>query len=128
MEGRLSTGRKAARIALYAVAVIAIAGGALQMALGAPEATARLDNVHRFLAGVYLGVGFICLWAAATIRRQDSLVGLIGLGVLLSAVGRLVSMAIVGLPEPSAPWIAYLVVELALAATLGLAWLRIRRE
>ena len=30
----------------------------------------RLDNVHRFMAGVYLSMGFICFWAAWTIRVQ----------------------------------------------------------
>ncbi|MDB5731038.1 MAG: hypothetical protein JWQ03_933, partial [Variovorax sp.] len=41
------------RIALLLVAAIAMAGGALQLFLGQPETSPRLDNVHRFMAGVY---------------------------------------------------------------------------
>ena len=48
---------------------LALSGGGLQMYLGQPETTPRLDNVHRFLAGIYLGCGLICLWAAITVRR-----------------------------------------------------------
>jgi len=31
---------------------------------------AGLDNVHRFMAGIYLATGLICFWAAYTIRQQ----------------------------------------------------------
>src|SRR5262245_27586498 len=82
------------------------------MYLGQPETTPRLDNVHRFLAGIYLGSGLICLWAAITVRQQPTLVLLLGLAVLLAGMGRLWSMRVVGLPEPVAVWIGYLVPEL----------------
>jgi hypothetical protein len=84
------------------------------MYLGQPETTQRLDNVHRFLAGLYLGCGLICAWAAITIRRQDTLVYLIAIAVFLGGVGRLVSISQVGLPEPAAVWLGYLVPELVL--------------
>ena len=42
------------RVCLFLVAAIAIFGGALQMYLGQPNTEPRLDNVHRFMAGVYL--------------------------------------------------------------------------
>ena len=38
-------------------------GGTLQMYLGQPDTTPRLDNVHRFMAGIYLGSALIALWA-----------------------------------------------------------------
>jgi hypothetical protein len=53
---------------LFLAAAIAIFGGSLQMILGQPDTLPRLDNVHRFMAGVYLGTGVICLWAGITVR------------------------------------------------------------
>ena len=103
------------QVCLFLFAAIALSGGALQMYLGQPETTPRLDNVHRFLAGIYLGCGLICLWAAITVRQQRTLVLLLGLAVLLAGMGRLWSMRLVGLPEPPALWIGYLVPELLVA-------------
>ena len=99
------------QICLFLFAAIAIFGGTLQMYLGEPDTTPRLDNIHRFLAGVYLACGLICFWAAWTVRQQNVLVFLIALAGILGATGRLVSMSKVGLPEPSTPWIIYLLVE-----------------
>ena len=89
------------QVCLFLFAAIALSGGALQMYLGQPETTPRLDNVHRFLAGIYLGCGLICLWAAITVRQHRTLVLLIGLAVFLAGCGRLLSISIVGLPEPA---------------------------
>ena len=100
------------QICLLLVAAIALFGGPLQMYLGEPETTPRLDNVHRFLAGIYFGCGLICLWAGITVRQQGTLVILIGLAVFLAGSGRLLSMSIVGLPDPPAVWLGYLVPEL----------------
>lgn len=82
------------------------------MYLGQPQTAPRLDNVHRFMAGVYFSTGVICLWAAITVRQQGVLVYLLGLGVLLAGTGRLVSISQVGIPEPTALWLGYLVPEL----------------
>ena len=100
------------QVCLFLFAAIGLSGGALQMYLGQPETTPRLDNVHRFLAGIYLGSGLICLWAAITVRQQRTLALLLGLAVLLAGMGRLWSMRLVGLPEPPALWLGYLVPEL----------------
>ena len=100
------------QVCLFLVAAIAIFGGSLQMYLGQPDTSPRLDNVHRFMAGVYLSTGIICLWAAITIRQQGVLVYLLALGVLLAGIGRLVSIRKVGLPKPTAVWLGYLVPEL----------------
>lgn len=117
-----TTGRqRVVQVCLFLVAAIAVFGGALQMFLGQPDTTPRLDNVHRFMAGVYLSMGFISAWAAITIRQQGALVYLIALGVAMAAVGRLVSMSQVGLPEPAATWIGYLVPELVVPIILVLA-------
>jgi len=89
-------------------------GGALQMSLGQPDTEPRLDNVHRFMAGVYFSTGLIALWAGVTVRQQGTLVYLLALGVLLAGIGRLVSIRRVGLPEPHAVWLGYLIPELLL--------------
>lgn len=116
------TGRqRVVQVSLFLVAAISIFGGTLQMFLGQPDTTPRLDNVHRFMAGVYLSMGFIAAWTAVTIRQQGTLVYLIALGVAMAAVGRLVSMSQVGLPEPAATWIGYLVPELIVPVILVLA-------
>src|SRR5881392_971645 len=104
-EVPLSIGQHIEQVGLFLVAAIAIFGGSLQMYLGQPGTSARLDNVHRFMAGVYLSTGFISLWAAVTIRQQGTLVYLLALGVLFAGIGRLVSISQVGLPDPPAVWL-----------------------
>ncbi len=103
------------------MSTIALFGDALQMYLGEPETTPHLDNVHRFMAGVYLGTGFIGMWAGATIRQQSTLVYLIAVSVFCAGVGRLVSISKVGLPEPSAVWLAYLIPELLVPCVMVVA-------
>ena len=109
------------RICLFLVAVIAMTGGALQMYLGQPDTLPRLDNVHRFMAGVYFSTEVINLWAGITIRQQGTLIYLLALGVLLAGIGRLVSINRVGLPKPAAVWLGYLVPELTLPFVIALA-------
>lgn len=113
------------QICLFLFATIAILGGTLQMILGQPATTPRLDNVHRFMAGIYFSMGLICFWAGYTVRTQKTLVYLIAFGVLYAAAGRLVSIFIVGLPEPAALWLGYLVPELLVPPILAFAqWKR----
>jgi hypothetical protein len=109
------------RVCLFLVAAIAMFGGALQFLRGQPDTTPALDNVHRFMAGVYFSTGFISLWAAITIREQGTLVYLLALGVLLAGIGRLLSIRRVGLPKPSAVWLGYLIPELALPFVISIA-------
>ncbi len=115
------TSQRVVQVCLFLVAAIAMFGGALQMYLGQPDTSPRLDNVHRFMAGVYFSTGLINLWAALTIRRQGTLVYLLALGVLLAGIGRLVSISQVGLPEPAAVWLGYLIPELLLPVVMALA-------
>ena len=122
------TSQRIVQVCLFLVAAIAIFGGLLQMYLGEPASSPRLDNVHRFMAGVYLSTGFINLWAAATIRSQGKLVYLLALGVLLAGIGRLVSIGQVGSPEPAAVWVGYLVPELLLPFVIGLAHMATNRD
>ena len=115
------------QICLFLLAAIGMFGGALQMVLGQPGTTPRLDNVHRFMAGIYFGSALIALWAGVTVRRQGTLVFLIAIGVFLGAVGRLVSMSQVGLPEPPAVWIGYLLPELVVPWIIVIAHTMARR-
>jgi hypothetical protein len=117
----LPISQRTTQVCLFIVAAIALFGGALQMVLGQPQTTVRLDNVHRFMAGVYFSVGLINFWAAWTIRQQGTLVYLLALGVLLAGIGRLVSIAQLGLPQPHGLWLGYLVPELALPFVIALS-------
>ena len=124
----LSVSQHTARIGLLLFAAIAIFGGTLQMYLGQPDTSPRLDNVHRFMAGIYLGTGFICLWAGLTIRTQGVLVYLVALGVLLAGAGRLISIGVVGLPQPAAVWLGYLIPELVEPFVIAAAHYSSRRR
>jgi len=124
----MAVSQRIVQVCLFLVAAIAMFGGALQMYLGQPDTTPRLDNVHRFLAGVYFSTGLINFWAAATIRRQGTLIFLLALGVLLAGLGRLVSMSQVGLPQPAALWLGYLVSELLLPIVITAAHVATHRR
>jgi hypothetical protein len=109
------------QVCLFLIAAIAIFGGAVQMFLGEPETSPRLDNIHRFMAGIYFSAGVIGLWAAITIRKQNTLVFLLALAAFLGGVGRLVSISQVGLPEPAGVWIGYMTPELLLPVVMVIA-------
>jgi hypothetical protein len=70
----------------------------------------------------------ISLWAAWTIRSQGTLVYLLALGVMLAGIGRLVSISRVGLPEPHAVWLGYLIPELLLPIVIAAAHYASTRE
>ena len=124
----MPTSQRIVQICLFIVGTIAILGGALQMFLGQPDTAPRLDNVHRFMAGVYFSTGLINFWAAVTIRSQGTLVYLLALGVFLAGTGSLVSMSQVGLPEPAVVWLGYLIPELMLPVVIALAHTASRRN
>ena len=113
--------QRVVQVCLFIVAAIAMSGGALQFVLGQPDTSPRLDNVHRFMAGVYFSTGLISLWAAWTIQQQGTLVYLLAAGVMLAGIGRLVSIGKVGLPEPHAVWLGYLIPELLLPIVIAAA-------
>jgi hypothetical protein len=127
-DGPIRTSQRVVQVCLFLVAAIAMLGGALQMYLGQPDTSPRLDNVHRFMAGVYFSTGLINFWAAMTIRRQGTLVFLLAFGVLFAGIGRLVSISQVGLPEPAAVWLGYLVPELLLPVIIAVAHLSTTRS
>jgi Domain of unknown function (DUF4345) len=124
----LPASRRIIQICLFLVAAIALTGGALQMYLGQPLTAPRLDNVHRFMAGVYFGSGLIALWAGLTIRQQGTLIYLIAFNVFLAGIGRLVSISQVGLPEPATVWLGYLIPELLVPCIIVVAQLAGRKS
>jgi len=127
-NSQLLASQRVVQICLFLFAAIGFIGGTLQMYLGQPETTPRLDNVHRFLAGVYLGTAIICLWAGMTVRRQGTLVYLLAVGVILAGSGRLLWISQVGVPEPSALWLGYLVPELLVPCIMVVAQIVVQRH
>jgi len=121
MEPALSASQIVVRVCLFIVSAIALFGGSLQMYLGQPDTSPRLDNVHRFMAGIYLSTGVISLWAALTVRQQGVLIYLLALGVFVGGCGRLLSMSMVGVPAPRAVWLGYLVPELLIPIVMATA-------
>ncbi|WP_224367398.1 DUF4345 domain-containing protein [Hyalangium versicolor] len=124
----LRASQRTVQVCLFLVAAIAMFGGTLQMYLGQPDTTPRLDNIHRFMAGVYFSTGLICFWAAMTIRQQGTLVYLLAFGVLAAGIGRLVSISQVGLPQPAATWLGFLIPELLLPVVITLAQMASQRQ
>tara|TARA_B100000959_G_C14471065_1_gene415093 strand:- start:76 stop:468 length:393 start_codon:yes stop_codon:yes gene_type:complete len=109
-NNKFSLAQRIIQICLFLLALITLYGGALQMYLGEPETTARLDNIHRFMAGVYFSMGPLAIWAAITIRKQNELIYLLSFSIFMAGLGRLISMSIVGLP--SKIFLIYLIPEL----------------
>ena len=120
-EAPLLASQLVVQVCLFLFAAIAMLGGALQMVLGQPDTSPRLDNVHRFMAGVYVSTGLTSLWAAITIRQQGTRVYLLALGALLAGMGRLVSISKVGLPKPASVRLGYLIPELVLPIVIAVA-------
>ena len=121
-NGPLLLSQRIIQICLFLFAFIALLGGAVQFNLGEPDVNARLDNIHRFMAGVYFGCGTICAWAGWTVRKQQTLILLIAFTVFTAGMGRVLSMSKVGIPEPHSLWLGYLVPELTLPVVVVIAY------
>ncbi len=98
-------------IAVMSSIMLLINGAALPQ--GAVEKMpGRLDNILRYMAGLYLGLGVICLWMAFTMNQQSTLVYFVALTVFLGALGRIISIGEQGMPGKM--FYAYLIAELVL--------------
>lgn len=110
------------RIIFIALAGLAISGGTLSLwkgsALPGVNAVPELDNVYRFMAGMYLGTGIICLWMAYTLENQGALVYLMALTVFLAGTGRCISLSLKGISNKK--FYLYTVAELVLAMVITL--------
>jgi len=86
------------QIILGILSVICFLGGANILIKGAgyflpkeipPQVT--LDNVIRFLSGVYFGMGFLVAWAVFNVQEINDLIYFLGIVVCCSGLGRLYS-------------------------------------
>ncbi|MFF8934625.1 DUF4345 family protein [Streptomyces paradoxus] len=103
------------RVSLLLTTAIIIAGAGLQIVQGASEGDATADHIHRFMAGVYIGWAPLFAWAAATIRSQGILVYFLAVPIFLGALGRLLSIALNGLPVRPAEFLSFGALELIIA-------------
>jgi Domain of unknown function (DUF4345) len=90
--------------------------------LYAPLAMPRspvLDSNLRFFAGVWLGLGTALLWLIPTIERQTVLYRALWGAVFLGGIGRLLSIAFVGLPPVS--YLGFTALEI-IGAPLFIYW------
>src|SRR6188508_796988 len=55
-----------------------------------------LDNLFRFLSGIYFGLGFMMAWVVLNFNKVDDLIYFIGIVVVFSGLGRLYSSIKVG--------------------------------
>ena len=93
------------KIILSAVTTICFLGGINLMTKGTkaflPDTLPlqpRLDNLFRFLSGIYLGLGFLMLWVTIHSDQVGNLLYFIGITVLFSGLGRFYSRIKVGSP------------------------------
>ncbi|MEV6321609.1 DUF4345 domain-containing protein [Nocardia sp. NPDC051787] len=106
------------RACLVLATVIVIAGGLLQMVQGASAGDATADHIHRFMAGIYIGWAPLLAWTAVTIRSQGLLVYFLAAPIFFGFVGRMISIALEGLPTRPAEFLSFAALELILAVVI----------
>jgi len=91
------------RVLLGLVTLICLLGGLNLLVKGVasflPESLPKqsvLDNLFRFLSGIYFGLGFLMLWVDFNFIQVSNLIYFIGIVVILSGLGRLYSRLKVG--------------------------------
>lgn len=104
------------------VSLICLLGGANLLIKGAgyflPANVPKqvvLDNVVRFLAGIYFGMGFLLAWAVCHVYEVNDLIYFLGMVVCFSGLGRLYSRIKVG------PGSKYLLFVMLFEILLGIA-------
>lgn len=75
-----------------------------------------LDNLFRFLSGIYFGLGFLMAWVVFHFHELGSLIYFIGIVVIFSGLGRLYSKIKVGSAGKYFEYI--MVVEIILGASI----------
>ena len=93
----------ALQILLGIVSLICLLGGTNLLIKGAgtflPATTPSqriLDNLFRFLSGIYFGLGFLMAWVVFNFSEVHDLIYFIGIVVIFSGLGRLYSRIKVG--------------------------------
>ena len=113
--------KRALQITSALLGIVPVATGLMQLmgvhdplyaGLHLPE-DATLDSNMRFLAGIWLGLGLANLWLVPRIERETSLFRALWLMIFLGGVGRLLSMAFVGLPM--LPFVGFTALEVVCA-------------
>jgi hypothetical protein len=91
------------QILLSVVSLICLLGGMNLLLKGAdfflPDnipVPPYLDNIFRFLSGIYFGLGFLMTWVVFNLYQISQLVYFIGIVVAFSGLGRLYSKIKVG--------------------------------
>lgn len=91
------------QIIIGLVAMICLAGGLNILIKGAgfflPKELDRqkvLDNLVRFLSGIYFSLGFLLIYVLLHIPEMGGLIYFVGLVVICSGLGRLISRLVVG--------------------------------
>lgn len=115
----------ALKIILGIVTAICFLGGVNLMIKGAksflPESVPlqpRLDNLFRFLSGIYLGLGFLMLWVTLHSTEVGDLMYFIGITVFFSGLGRFYSRIKVG--SPGTYYDSMMILELCLGVSIVL--------
>ncbi|MFD7079069.1 DUF4345 family protein [Streptomyces sp. NPDC059918] len=102
------------QIIFFIFAVVGLSGGARQLLVGKPHLDAVTDNVFRFMAGIYLGLGLIAFYVCWTADEHSVLIYLVSVAVMLGAAGRIVSVCHMGVPEPQRMFLLITASELLL--------------
>ncbi|GAB1445663.1 hypothetical protein MASR2M41_13770 [Flammeovirgaceae bacterium] len=91
------------QILLGTVSLICLAGGMNLLVKGAgsflPETVSTppvLDNLFRFMSGIYFSLGFLMVWATFNVDKTNELNYFIGVVVMSSGLGRFYSTIKVG--------------------------------
>src|SRR5262245_14910781 len=92
----------ALQILLGLVSLICLLGGLNLLIKGAvfflpgTSPPPHIDNLFRFLSGIYFGLGFLMAWVVFNFHKVNDLIYFIGIVVVFSGLGRLYSRKKVG--------------------------------
>lgn len=93
----------ALQILLGLISAICLLGGANLLIKGtgsfltaATPPQPILDNLFRFLSGIYFGLGFLMVWVVINLHHLNDLIYIVGCVVICSGLGRLYSKIKVG--------------------------------
>lgn len=91
------------QILLGIVSLICLLGGLNLLVKGAVSFLPKtitdqriLDNLFRFLSGIYFGLGILMAWVVFNFHKTNDLIYFIGIVVIFSGLGRLYSRIKVG--------------------------------
>lgn len=118
------------QILLGIVAIICLLGGMNLLIKGSTAflsdgvpAQPILDNLFRFMAGIYFSMGFLMVYVIVNIKEIQTLIYYLGVVITFSGLGRLYSVSKLG--SPGKYFFTIMIFEIALGITvIGLQYLR----